>query len=66
LETFLRITRDFVDSITGNLKKHTTCLEKLKGKQCEGEASLQNALEVTSQSLRLDIICIVHGFTVWC
>jgi len=38
--------------VAGNLKKHTACLDKLKEKSCEGEASLQNALELTSQSLR--------------
>jgi len=41
-----------VDLVAGNLKKHIACLDKLKEKQCEGEASLQNALELTSQSLR--------------
>lgn len=43
---------DKVTEMSGNLKKHIACLEKLKEKQCEGEASLQNALELTSQSLR--------------
>jgi len=49
-----------VDCSAGNLKKHIACLQKLTEKPCEGEASLQNALELTSQSLRS-----INTFTVF-
>ena len=60
---YVNVTECFVDFVTGNLKKHIACLEKLKEKQCEGEASLQNALELTSQSLRYsDSLDVVRMF----
>ena len=50
--------------VAGNLKKHIACLDKLKEKQCEGEASLQNALELTSQSLRSTSM-FTHNLSVY-
>jgi transcription initiation factor TFIIH subunit 2 len=41
-----------LSEMSGNFKKHVACLSQLKDKGCEGEASLQNALELASQSLR--------------
>lgn len=43
---------EMVTELGGNPKRHINCLVKLRNEQCQGEASLQNALETSSQTLR--------------
>lgn len=43
---------ELITELGGNIKRHTMSLANLRTMQCQGEASLQNAMELTSQNLR--------------
>ena len=41
-----------ISELAGNPRSHVALLEQLKYQECEGEASIQNALEMGLQTLK--------------
>ena len=41
-----------ISELAGNPRSHVALLEQLKYQECEGETSLQNALEMGLQTLK--------------